>query len=640
MTIKNKVVRTLLLLLLLVCIGCEEKPPYKIPKYPEIEQDIYFEGDYPQVVQVAYEEDGYVYHVNAVQGQVMVMFEEKVSHNEAVDIIKENHGKVVAQMPNIQYYLVEVPIGKEGEFVSSMNSIAEIDFVYPNTIEEICSVDSYVLDNFNGNHGRKVVDMMKGCFPLMDVKAYNIGTKDGRGIYSNKVEETMKWILNNIENDESVVINMSFGPKFTSLESYRKAYVDEMIKFVRIAKRFDDKDFVVVKSSGNEGVKNLEIDIKRLMNKLSPEEQDVLERHFLLVSAKDDNRQRDYPNDISSGYYNKLVTKVDISDMTSQDPHWQGTSFSSPRVAGYITSISNAHNLKATEVLQYARKATEEAPNHILTSELLEKVIEDNKNTMSEITIEGVLRMYIVNNTYDSMEGYCSYAEGGVDATKNADVFPGCYRANEYCETDGVNNYLAFVVETDQAIDVTPYLDEWDKGCLNKSSYTAFTVVPRFQYSPRDFALKYANKRVRVTGTCYFVLAGWRHATDIEMDMEKIVLCETEKATSSQGIPIGLVGTKWTASELYTTVTYYDFINNHQVKWVYSTGGCGILSGTLERILDCYYDLKKNEVVFMDNALKPYRDGQTHLKYNNGQLYTSFTYSGKEYIKTEFQRVR
>jgi hypothetical protein len=66
-----------------------------------------------------------------------------------------------------------------------------------------------------------------------------------------------------------------------------------------------------------------------------------------------------------------MVTKVDISDMTAQDLHWQGTSFSSPRVAGYITDAANDYNLKVVDVLKFVRKATQKSKDHILTYELL-----------------------------------------------------------------------------------------------------------------------------------------------------------------------------------------------------------------------------------------------------------------------------
>ena len=103
-------------------------------------------------------------------------------------------------------------------------------------------------------------------------------------------------------------------------------------QLVKLSAYYDNKDFVVTKSSGNEGMKQLEQIVDELLQELSPAEKGILERHYILVSAKDDNKTDDYPNDVSEGHYDKMVTKVDISDMTAQDLHWQGTSFSSPRL--------------------------------------------------------------------------------------------------------------------------------------------------------------------------------------------------------------------------------------------------------------------------------------------------------------------
>ena len=99
--------------------------------------------------------------------------------------------------------------------------------------------------------------------------------------------------------------------------------------------------------------------------------------HFILVSAKDDHvgKSEDYPNDISGGGYDDMISKVDISDKTAHSSRWHGTSFSSPRLAGYIAQAADRYNMDVTEVLEYVRRATLKAPGHVLTYELLQKEI-------------------------------------------------------------------------------------------------------------------------------------------------------------------------------------------------------------------------------------------------------------------------
>lgn len=118
-----------------------------------------------------------------------------------------------------------------------------------------------------------------------------------------------------------------------------------------------------------------------------------------------------------------------------------------------------------------------------------------------EVQMEGVLRMYVIDN------------EGNQKAV------------SQYRKTDGNNTSLAFVVETNKRINVTPYLDREEIELFfgNQEVYgSSFMVVPQFKYSGKDFAAKYANKRVRVKGTLYIPGTGWRNATAIVMSLNNI----------------------------------------------------------------------------------------------------------------------
>ena len=98
--------------------------------------EILYDGPEPPATMVTLEKNGEYYEVYAAEGQVIVMFDESVPHDKAVKILRKNRAKVIAQMPDIQYYLVEVPVGKEGEFVSKMSRIIEVEYVFPNAYEK------------------------------------------------------------------------------------------------------------------------------------------------------------------------------------------------------------------------------------------------------------------------------------------------------------------------------------------------------------------------------------------------------------------------------------------------------------------------------------------------------------------------
>jgi hypothetical protein len=193
-------------------------------------------------------------------------------------------------------------------------------------------------------------------------------------------------------SNDKVVINMSIGTSLYDQEgnskrvlwsnanvteenriSYRRSYVNDLKGLIKLVKKYDKEDFVIVKSTGNNGMKQLETIIDELTSELTWDELKVFERHFILVSAKDDYGLVDYPNDVSR--YHKMVSKVDISDMTRQDTAWRGTSFSSPRLAGYIYILAEKYDLPVTTVLKYVRSATEKAIDNVVTYELIEKEI-------------------------------------------------------------------------------------------------------------------------------------------------------------------------------------------------------------------------------------------------------------------------
>ena len=348
---------------------------------------------------VQLQEDGETYSVPAVEGQLVLMFDEDMSHEESLDILEEKGLSVISSIPELNYYLIQVPVGEEGQYFSQLNDNDLVDYVYPNMIEYFCSASAYALDDYKyGEHGRRVSKMLTGCDPMMDkagcdpmmnLEEKNVALTDSTcDMY--KVNKYLNEILKS--KNEKIVINMSFGPGLKNKhgrkkrvlwddddvtednrKSTRKSYIYDLKKLIKLAKRYDEAEFVIVKSTGNNGMKQLETIIDELTSELTWVELQVFERHFLLVSAKDDYTPADYPNDVSR--YHKMVSKVDISDMTKQDPNWAGTSFSSPRLAGYIYKLAEEYDLPATIVLGFVRSATERAIDNVVTYELIEEEI-------------------------------------------------------------------------------------------------------------------------------------------------------------------------------------------------------------------------------------------------------------------------
>ena len=100
---------------------------------------------------------------------------------------------------------------------------------------------------------------------------------------------------------------------------------------------------------------------------------------------------------------------------------------------------------------------------------------------------------------------------------------------DRYRET-GEGSMIAFILKTDKKIDMTQYLDKEGIEALKDYAGTTlqseFMIVPDWEvfesFSYKDFAAKYAHKRIRVTGTLFFPMGGWQNVTPVRMDFSKV----------------------------------------------------------------------------------------------------------------------
>lgn len=548
----------LLYLLLALLYGCEQKPPYRIPKYPDNEQDIYIEGDCLNVVAVEMlAEDGSPYTIDAVKGQMCVWFEESFSYNYHERIINGLGGKILSKIPKNGYYLVEVPFDKMQNTVASFNEQNGVNWAYPNMVFYPNMLNNYVLDTEYPNetgadtppHGIIVKYALWDSDPESPLKLYNIGTKDGKAINKDNWDEgvlcpifgcshneyfALKDISEEMDN-EPIIINMSYGPslkrKINGKEvqifwksamddekrSYKENYVNYIKTKIKNLSSLKGRDYIVVIAAGNDGIKDLDAEIlSYLRNKLSLEEIDVIDKHFLLVTAGETEKvNQDYSNEMEVGHYDPWVTKVDISDFKYEGKKWRGTSFAAPRAAGILSSVANEMNLTGAEVLKLAKEVTKR-DGELTKDALLQAAYNEISDLSKEVTIEGVLRMYLLNSGRNVIN---TFGDEDLNNPYGQIIY-------EYRETDFDNTYLAFVVDADNAINVIPYLEAGDDEFLDNSLQTSFMLVPQFQYNGKDFAAKYANKRVRATGSLYVPAAGWRNATEVMMDLRSITLVD------------------------------------------------------------------------------------------------------------------
>jgi hypothetical protein len=385
-------------------------------------REIIFDGKYPPVKTIAYTENGKEYETEAFAGQLEMIFDENVSIKSARSQIKALGGRVIAQIPNMHYFLVEVRQGGEAYFLHRAKNSSGVSFVNLHVPLYPCHATIAVIDNFSyvneeGHiHGNNVSEAARiGCDNCA-TWMYNAGSKTGGILYPDTITTHLEYILN--KSDEPLVINMSFGVGLSdgkkwkekaTTQTERNSYVDQykksIIGLIDKLKDYHDKrkDFVITKSSGNEGCDVFDKEIlNSLYESFKPWEKEIFDKHIILIGSIDDKvniRRQDgniYVEDISNDHtewtntylrygnrpvnYNPMYTAYNISHLSYKNyKSVDGTSFSSPEVAGQIARLINDYEITAVGALEILKQATKENAKRTGTPGILNALELDKK---------------------------------------------------------------------------------------------------------------------------------------------------------------------------------------------------------------------------------------------------------------------
>ena len=412
------------LILMLACCGAKETTKNK-----------HFTGKYPPLRSATYTEGKNSYEIEVISGQCIVFFSDNISQFQAKEIIEGHGGKIVEQMPAFNYYLVKVAVGKENDFIGQIRGRSDVDYSFFNTVSYLSS-EIYILDNFKDleeslltTHGNAVRSIFSKYGRSNTIHSINrvimnrATSKTKTGRYwealkammpaNNLCTELMK-ITETADANDVVLINMSFGVGLKRKDkkelykdvsdsirnNYNIGYVQEL-KYLAVC--FDKmrgkgvSNFIVTKSSGNEGMYNLQ----NIIDELDGKDLQSLRKNMILANAHDTKTDVVYSNHVAAKH--TLVTTIDISP----EP-WKGTSFASPKLLGFIDRImSNYPMLNSQDMLQAVRNATPDNPRQPMTYEALEreaKRIAENKNKGKEYTF--VLNMTLTySGEWDLSEG-------------------------------------------------------------------------------------------------------------------------------------------------------------------------------------------------------------------------------------------
>lgn len=370
------------------------------------QRDISFQGEYPPVEQITINNNGMEYEIEAFLGQVIVFFKENVSVKESRRQIKEIGGEVVAQMPNVYYYLVQVPKGTEWDFVLKAQQLIQVDRAFLHTTIDL-EADVHIVDDFTDddgfNHGDEVSKTAQRCCSNCNfAKPHDIYS--GQNNSGNGTNEKLKEVLD-IATDKPLLVNISLGKYITKYENGRqligtdgkpikvkwkdatdddkKIWISNYQDFLRdridIVKYYTNKDFIITKSAGNNGSPILDSEIinpliEEYTRKGDQKALDVLNNHFLFVSAFNGRTETVESYSDRPNHYHSLVTATDISHL-----EYPGTSFAAPNALCNIGRIIEDYGLTGKEALQAVKDVTRANAQRNGTAGFLDVVELDKK---------------------------------------------------------------------------------------------------------------------------------------------------------------------------------------------------------------------------------------------------------------------
>ena len=138
--------------------------------------------------------------------------------------------------------------------------------------------------------------------------------------------------------------------------------------------------------------------------------------------------------------------------------------------------------------------------------------------TTAQVTLEGTIIMYKVTLYGDSLQ-----------------------EVDRYRRTTKEGEYVAFILKTDEKLDMAQYLKGDELAPLleyGETMQSEFLMVQDFEsdkpFSGKDFAARYANKRVRVTGTLFFPMAGWHYVTPVAMEYSRVEVVESDYGSKNE----------------------------------------------------------------------------------------------------------
>ena len=321
-----------------------------------------YDNRYPAYADFEEMLDGEICQFSAVSGQCILVFDYAIPFRKEQKLIKKNGGIVVAQNPQLHYYLVATEKGREASFINQMSQLQEVKFVSYNTREELKSTDVRILDNYPKStlipsHGEMVSKLVgeSNKNSLFNIEENHIGHFN-----LNEVLEYIAAQLNNNSKDLKI-FTLAIGPQFSAKttmwndldektsKSFKHLYINELKSITKLISNCSEANFLIVKAAGNEGITNMEENVlKELFESLTAKEQHVYANHILLAGVNDSRYSISLGNDIKTESGVRNFVRVDIS---GQPVSVSGSSASAAIVSGWLAELGADYEMDASELI-------------------------------------------------------------------------------------------------------------------------------------------------------------------------------------------------------------------------------------------------------------------------------------------------
>ncbi|MBO6023393.1 MAG: hypothetical protein J6P83_00880 [Bacteroidales bacterium] len=326
---------------------------------------IKYEGKYPAPENIVYEEDGITYSIKAIPGQVVIISD--VDHNTVINAVTTNEGKIIEQIPQLGYYLIEIASGIEKDFITAMkdsNITAEFNFVEYQK-EKYNHYDYYVFDNYSdvSQHGKHISEILSTCQSNSIIKEINLSNPYAFGDEGIPVSTILYHLETTLASENQALVNLSYGygedevwdaMSADERESFIDGWKNNIILYldfvIGLKGKSPNMDIVFAQAAGNERCR-----LTQIINDLKsdPKYKRVFEENYILVS--------DY------SFYANTSTAYGDFCFIKEHPYYEEnggtTSYATPQALCYINQVmkgtigEDGKNIKAEQALKAVKAA-------------------------------------------------------------------------------------------------------------------------------------------------------------------------------------------------------------------------------------------------------------------------------------------